>query len=155
MDSIFVYDDETPVALSVDSQDATLKRQIMVSMSPTSNKISAESNRSSEPQMHGGQVTDVLHAHFHVGRCGRSSILLRNVPLVHPTWVARSVKARRMVPMYEYVEETQEHALGRLSPEQRDLAEMIKAMSQLSFKVFETLHRKVSQAPLSTSSFNF
>jgi hypothetical protein len=103
--------------------------------------------------MHGGQVTDVLHAHFHVGRCGRSS--LRKVPLVHPTWVARSVKARKMVPMYEYVEETQEHPLGLLSPEQRDLAEMIKAMSQLSFGLaFKTLHYKVSREPLSASSFN-
>ena len=65
---------------------------------------------------------------------------------MHPTWVAHSVKARKMLPMYEYVEETQEHALGLLSPEQRDLAEMMKAMSQPSFKVFETLHHKVRQA---------
>lgn len=107
-DAIFIYDTQRPIYFFVDRQD-----RLIISLI----------------EQYGGRVVDLTRAHFRIGHRSELSVAVSGLPVVDPVWVKRSVKDRILLPMYNYVEEPQHSSLHYLSPDQRDTAELIKALS--------------------------
>lgn len=71
---------------------------------------------------------------------------MSGLPIIHPVWVVRSIKAKQLLPMYCFSDEPQISSLRQLSAEQRDLAELLKARTQYtSDQLYEVLHECVGQ----------
>lgn len=67
------------------------------------------------------------------------------VPVLQAQWVADSIRERRMLPIYPYLDDPAQNNLLHLSPEDRDVAELLKAkVGNPGNDIFEQLHQRVA-----------
>ncbi|KIM29281.1 hypothetical protein M408DRAFT_23065 [Serendipita vermifera MAFF 305830] len=94
---------------------------------------------------YGGAVTGIFYAHIYLGTRQQATVLPLDpkIPVVHPNWVEESIAAGRLLHMYDYIEDPTQNMLRPLSPEDRDIAELLKAeVGSPRDNMFELLHRQ-------------
>jgi hypothetical protein len=139
----FKYDDGAPILIYVNDasdEERAVKVEIEVSVTFHIPKI-PDTNVVKHLKRNGGRVTDALTAHFHLS----TSILSRKGPILRPAWVTDCTDRKKLLPFYAYYREPQFNRHQRLSNKQRDLAELVKALSRYEAgQAFAKLHRTVT-----------
>jgi hypothetical protein len=67
------------------------------------------------------------------------------VPVLQARWVTDSIRERRMLPLYSYLDDPAQNNLKHLSLEDRDVAELLKAkVGNPGDDIFNQLHQRVA-----------
>lgn len=124
MNRLFVYEDDTNIKFHISRNEGELGARI---------------------ERYGGAIAGIFYAHIYLSTRQQATVLPLDskVPVVHPNWVEDSIAAGRLLHMYDYIEDPTQNMLRPLSPEDRDLAELLKAeVGSPRDKMFESLHRQ-------------